>query len=271
MPRRIADSDDSISLFPFMSILVCLIGSLTLMITALMAGQASQDQSQEIIERHEEFTRIEADMAADRSELDALRELIADALDMQKDLELALAEVAELEKEQSERLERMDVASDYAQMLAEANRLRQRIAEIENDPAELQKQIDELQAEIERMQAGPEEAVVQVRPGGSGVDIEPTFVECTANGVVVHKGDEPLQIRTGDLDSEEGEFRKLLARVAATPKAEIVFLVRPDGVSTYNRARSIARTFYTADGYARNGKLPVPSQGNIDLSVFSKL
>ena len=270
MPRRPSDSDDSISLFPFMSILVCLIGSLTLMITALMAGQASQDQSEEVIERHEAYTRIQADMAEDQAELDALQELIADALDLQKDLQLAREEVAELEKDHADGLERMDVASNYAKMLAESNRLRTRISEIENEPAKLQKQIAELQAEIERMNAGPEEAVVQVRPGGSGVDIEPTFVECTANGLVVHEGEEPQQILSGDLDSEEGEFRKLLARVAAGAKAEIVFLVRPDGVGTYNRARAAARSHYTADGYAKNGKLPVPSQGHIDLSVFGE-
>jgi hypothetical protein len=43
----------------------------------------------------------------------------------------------------------------------------------------------------------------------------------------------------------------------------MVFLIRPDGVNTYNVARDIARQHYV-----KNGKLAVGGQGEIDLSRF---
>lgn len=269
MSRRASQSAE-LSLFPFMSILVCLIGSLTLMITLLMATQTASDQSADTLDRYRRYSEIQADLAFLKSELNALEELIQDAEHLQEQTRRALEEVAALEQEQQSRLARVDANSEYARMLAEANALRKRLAEIEHDPEELDRQIQALQQEIARRKAGPEEAVVQVRPGGSGVDIVPTFVECTATGLVVHGGPEPVRIRGGDITAAGGEFYRLLERVAATPKGEIIFLIRPDGVGTYNTARNFARSQYTPSGYAKTGKLPVPTQGHIDLSIFSR-
>jgi hypothetical protein len=263
-------SGDIMSLFPFMSILVCLIGSLTLMITLLMATQANSDQSEETLARYHKYTELEADIAFAQSELASVEELIQDARHLQDQTQKALDEVAAIEKQQHNQLARVDASSDYAKMLAESNELRKRIADLEQDPEQLQQEIAKVEAEVARRKAGPEEAVVQIRPGGSGIDIEPTFVECTATGLVVHGAGEPVRIRAADIAQPGGEFFKLLEQVAGTPKGEIVFLVRPDGVGTYNTARGAARTLYTANGYAKNGKLPVPSQGNIDLNIFRK-
>lgn len=269
MAKRAPDEGSSVSLFPFMSILVCLIGGLTLMITAMMAGQASQDQSQEVVDRYEQYTKLQADAQHDAAELEKLRRLIAEAQKLREQSRLALDEIAALEKKQKEEADRSG-ARDYHQVLAEANRLRKRIAEIELDPARLQATIDQLRQEVTKRDAGPEEAIVQIRPGGSGLDIVPTFVECTATGVVVHEGAEPLRIRAGDLAKEDGEFRKLLERVSGVPKGQVIFLVRPDGVATYGAARQVARTHYGPHGYCKIGKLPVPTQGQIDLRLFRR-
>jgi hypothetical protein len=269
MARKKSDGD-SVSLFPFMSILVCLIGSLTLMIAALMAGQMNSEQSQETIERYQRYSEIMADVEAEKTELDSLRKLLADAERIHKDLQAALEEAALLDKKQKELLTRVDENTEYGRLLAEANRLRKRVADLEPEPARLQEMIKKLEEEAARKKAGPEEAIVQIRPGGSGVDIEPTFIECTATGLVVHEGAEPQRIRTGDIGNETLGLPRLLAKVAAAEKGQVIFLVRPDGVDVYNAARNFARGYYTVDGYAKNGKLPVPSQGNIDLIIFRK-
>lgn len=269
MGRR-SSSGAEMSLFPFMSILVCLIGSLTLMIAILMATQTNSEQSDQTVERYRQYSQLQADIAFAKSELQSVESLIQDASHLSAETRKALEEVAKLEAEQKKHLERVDANSEYARMLAEANDLRKRISEIEKDPEALQKQIAELEKEVARRQAGPEEAVVQIRPGGSGVDIVPTFVECTSTGLVVHGGAEPLRIRAGDIAAPGGEFHKLLQRVAGTPKAEIIFLVRPDAVGTYNSARNTSRTFYFDSGFAKTGKLPVPTLGSLDLSVFGQ-
>ena len=268
MARRRKEEAEAVSLFPFLSILACLIGVLTLMITALALGQMDREQSQDDLARYEHYTELQATLEDDQAELKALQTLVSDAAELERQLQAALAELELLEADQAEVMQREDVDSEHARMLAESNRLRRRIAEIENDPAELRKLIDELQSEIEQRNAGPSEAVVQVRPGGSGVEIEPTFVECTASDVAILGGPEPVRIRLGDLDQPGGKFHQLLDSVAGTPRGQVIFLVRPDGVGAYNTARNVARSHYSEDGYARHGKLPVPSQGHIDLSVF---
>jgi len=264
-----------ISLFPFMSILVCLIGCLTLMISILTVGQMGKEQSQEVIDRYHEYTKLKADAAQDAAELEKLRKMIANAEDLLAQVRRALQEAKLQEKKQKEQsLQKEESnrasAQELHEVLAEANRLRQRISELEPVPAKLQKTIEELAKEVKKRNAGPEEAIVQIRPGGSGLDIAPTFVECTATGVVVHEGKEPSRILAGDLAKPDGEFRKLLDRVAATPKGQVIFLVRPDAVGTYNAARDVARTHYGPKGYCKTGKLPVPTQGNIDLSTFRR-
>jgi uncharacterized protein YlxW (UPF0749 family) len=267
---RRKSSGDTMSLFPFMSILVCLIGSLTLMITLMMATQANSDQSEDEVDRYREYTELEADIAAAQSELKDLDDLMQNARALQDQVRKALAEVSATEKQQAEHLQRVDAGSDYAKMLAEANDLRKRIATLEQEPAALKAEIERLEKEVQKRNAGTEEAVVQIRSGGSGVDIDPTFVECAATGLVIHGASEPQRIVGAEIGAQGGEFYKLLERIAGTPKGEVVFLVRPDGVNTYNAARNAARSMYTTNGYAKVGKLPVPSQGNIDLSIFRK-
>lgn len=269
MAARKKDNSDAVSLFPFMSILVALIGSLTLMIAVLSAGQMNQEQSQDVIDRYKDYSEIKAQVERDRAQLEKLKQLLGDTDQLHEQIRLAADEAAALEKKHKDFRDRV-AASGHDKLLAEANRLRQRITDLEPDPAKLQKTIKELEAEVKKRKAGPEEAIVQIRPGGSGVDVVPTFVECTSTGVVIHEGKEPLRIRAGDLNKEDGDFHKLLDRVAGTPKGQVILLVRPDAVGTYNTARYVAQTHFGPNGYCRTGKLPVPSQGNIDLSIFRR-
>ncbi len=272
MARRKQAEGEAVSLFPFLSILACLIGTLTLLIMALALGQMGREQSEDVVSRYENFTRLKADVAFQESELEALLELIRQAEALADRLRLANEEIARLEQEQQNMLARQDVNSEYAQLLAEANRLRKRLTEIQGEPKLLDEKIAALEEEIRRRQAGPEEAVVQIRPGGSGVNIDPVFVECTAQDIVVLDDDESknIRIRVGDLDKLEGEFLRLLDRTAAQKNGQVIFLVRPDAIGTYNHARNVARNHYGPNGYCKNGKLPVPSQGKIDLSIFRR-
>lgn len=269
------EDDAGISLFPFMSILVCLIGGLTLMISILTISQMGSKQSQEVIDRYHEYMKLKAQSEQDAAELEKLRKMMANGAKLLADVRAALEEAKLLEKQQKDEAAKkaqanQSSAEKFHEILAESNRLRLRLGEIEPMPKKLQTDIDELQKEVKKRKAGPEEAIVQIRPGGSGLDLVPTFVECTATGLVVHEGKEPARILTSDLAKEDGEFRKLLDRVAGTPKGQIIFLLRPDAVNTYNAARNVARTHYGPHGYCKNGKLPVPTQGNIDLSIFRR-
>jgi len=44
----------------------------------------------------------------------------------------------------------------------------------------------------------------------------------------------------------------------------VIFLLREDGLNSYNRAAGWAENRYAV----RHGKLPLPGQGAVDLSLF---
>lgn len=271
MAKRKRSDGESVSLFPFLSILACVIGTLTLMITAVVLGQMDREQSPEVRQRAEEFEKLQQQLAADREEVEKLKQLMAAAEDLREELAAALDEISQLEREQKAQLDESGKTdSEGAKLLAEANRLRKRIAELEPDLPELKIQIEQLEQELKSRKDPPQEAEVVVRPGGSGVKLDPTFVECTTNGVVILDEKNPITIRRGDLNKEGGAFHQLLDRVAGTKDGTVIFLMRPDAVGTYNTARNVARTHYGPNGYCPNGKLPVSTQGRIDLSLFKQ-
>lgn len=264
MARRRKEEGEAVSLFPFLSILACVIGALTLMVMAVSVGSIDESESPEAEERMMDAAEIELDMELDLAELERLRQLMEEAKERLALLEAAKEELARLEKEREDATQD---AGEFVDELAQIKRLRERIVDLKADIPNLDEQIAELEKQVE--EAGkPKEAEVVVRPGGSGLDMEPTFVEVTANGVVVHDGKEPKIVRTGDLNRKDGRFHELLETVAATPKGIVIFLLREDGIGTYGRATYVARTHYGDDGYAKYGKLPIVGQGRIDLSQF---
>ena len=131
----------------------------------------------------------------------------------------------------------------------------------------LDEQIKALQKQIADKE-NPKEADVVVRPGGTGFDLEPTFVEVTATGVVIHDGEEPKTVRRADLNRKGGRFHKLIDRVSEIDKGIIILLLRDDGVGTYGTVTYVLRSHYGPNRFARYGKLPILGQGRIDLSTF---
>ena len=72
-PRR--NEDEGVSLFPFMSILACLIGILTLMISVSMtANQQKQGLTQEEVVRAKQNDQLKRKMAKIQVDVDALKE-----------------------------------------------------------------------------------------------------------------------------------------------------------------------------------------------------
>ena len=264
MARQKRPNTEAVSLFPFLSILACVIGTLTLMITALALGQMEKQQDPEVVRRALEHEKLQAENEARQKEVDRLSRLLADASALREALALALEELKKLENRKDKETKKATGGKKLnAPLLAEANLLQKRIDELDPESKELQKEIRRLQAELSKRKSPPKEAENKIQPGGSGVDLDPTFVECTADGVRILEGSNPF-IRRTDL-SKSKPFLDLLDGVSKKPKGSVIFLIRDNAVGTYNSAHSIAR-----GRYCRDGKLPVAGKGNIDLSVFKK-
>jgi hypothetical protein len=267
MARRRGKQKRSVSLFPFLSILACVIGTLTLMITALALGQMDTDDVASL-DRFEQ--------AQDRLEklLDAIERLKREIAELEKNADEDRKQLAELrielqrlllEKQQlMDQLDKEEEEPEIEIPVVDTESHEKRMAQLSEELNEQEERKKELEAQLKKRKEPPEEAEVIIRPGGTGVDLDPTFVECAASGIVIYEKEPPTRVHRNDLATDE-TFLALLDRIAAQPKASVIFLVRDNGLATYNAASAVA-----AERYARQGKLPVIGHGKIDLTLFKK-
>jgi hypothetical protein len=278
MARSKPSVDDSVSLFPFLSILACIIGILVLMITAITLGQIGQDKASaadaadeaklaqaeaEAKARVEAYKQLRNALQTDEQQARRLQALLLDAATVRENLAAARAELQALEAKQTDAQKKLQLAKlDQAKKLADAARLKAEIDALTKRLPSLLEQIKRLKAELAKRKAPPEEAQVRVLPSGSGTNLNATFVECAAASLVLHDTPKGLRVPIAQAGASK-EFAALLNQVKTQKGGTVVFLVRPDGVGTYNSARSIARSRGVL-----NGKLAIAGQGKLDLSLF---
>jgi len=265
MGRRPDSGDNEVSLFPFLSILACIIGVLTLMIATLALSQMDT----EAVAAAEEFEKVEKQLLEKQTAVDQLKQEFDDKV---KTLDSDNAEKQKLVEQLQKKLE--DLAAQFLLAQKKAKTLDQ---EKDKKKGELQLQpLDELKAELKEQKAllaqlvkdlegkklPPEEAEFSVLPGGSGVGVIPRFIECTKTELVLHNREGEVRVRAGGMETNE-DYLKLLNDVAGEPNAKVIFLVRDDGVHVYNKANRIGQALEVPAG-----KLPVLGHGRINLRHF---
>lgn len=252
MARQPTSNEDDVSLFPFLSVLACIIGTLTLMIAALALGEMDN----ETVISSEQYEQVQQRLTTVRAEVDQLKKLTAGASDRRRELAAARASLKALEQRiAAAKKESGEV--EPAEPMPEID-----LPALEKELAELADQVKKLEQLVAQRNRPPEEAEVVIKPGGSGVDIDPRFVECRSDSIVIYADKEPLRIPKSQI-GQDANFVGLLEKVAKSPRASVVFLIRDDGIGTYAAARGVAQAHY-----AKNGKLPVLGHGKIDLSLF---
>lgn len=256
-------------MFPFLSVLVCVIGVLTLMIAAIAMAQMDDDAVAEI-EEAEQYERNLERIEEYEEQQDELQALIAEAEAIANQLDQARRELERLEEEEEEAEEREEEFRERnLTLLAEADNLRREIRQLEEELEELREQIEQIKEEIEEREKPPDPPDVVIQPGGTGeFDAQAmdkvVFVECRSDAIYVYHdldGEEVERFSNRNMD-ENLDLIRLLDRWAVNDN-RIVFLVRDDARRTLSRAESVAssRGVY-------NGKLPLIGHGEIDLSVF---
>ena len=266
MARRSKNSV-TVSLFPFMSILACVIGTLTLLITGMALGQMDN----EVVHSAERYDKVKRQIEKEKRRIQELEEKLKEAEsganDELKKLADAKMRLEELERQREALFaaaEKPEKETEIEVPIVDEDKHKKRIAAIQEELQELNAQIAALQSKVAEL-GDVEESKVIIQPSGSGVDLNPTFVECRISELVFLEEDPPRRVRRADMGADEG-FRELLAKISKDPKGIVIFLVREDALGTYFAAYDIAR-----QRYARAGKLPVIGQGQIDLSVFKQL
>jgi multidrug efflux pump subunit AcrA (membrane-fusion protein) len=275
--KRSREAGDTVSLFPFLSILTCVIGTLMLMITAIamarmsrpLPGGPDEVTDPEVLRAMaiNEFNEELASLGDEAGRIEVrIAELELQARAAEKELAAAKAEFERLQQQreqlsEAEKKSRTDRVR-YTRYTAAAQQSAERIKQLEAELAKLQPAVEQLREKLKKEGKLPEEQEIKIQPSGSGVDLRPSFVECGGSGVVLHEGPEPRRLKLAELATDQ-QWATLLERVKAVPSGVLIFLVRSDGIPTYLAVQRIAQ-----QAYVRNGKLPVVGQGKIDVSHF---
>jgi hypothetical protein len=265
MSRARAQSGPSISLFPFLAVLLCTMGSLLVVLvifsrSAKQAGIAAAEQA-----------RAEAAAAADaeRQELELARDEIGWRIDHMRsirdrtaeDLAKARMQLAGTEENARQLADELDALARMVEALESeaANADDRTILELERKLAEARKAFDEAK---ERLADKPPAYAVVPYEGVNGTHRRPLYIECCIDGVYL----QPEGIRFGPADFEgppgpgnplASALRAAREHIAKSPRESgdpnvqpyPLLIVRPSGVMAYYAARESIQSWGSEFGY----------------------
>ena len=273
MAKRARDSGGTVNLFPFLSILICIIGCLTLIIVVmnLIAMSKGEGRTSEEVERAREYVLLEKEREEKQQEQDKLRQLIENLIQQNKDVLTARDKLAML-KTMLENQE--DIDKSRQELIAKFNLLQTTNKKLVADEKFLQEEIKKKEEELAKRESPPEPAALRVRPSGSSATTRPYFAEISDRGVYLHHSltEEPIAIPIASLNQSE-EFINFLKGIAAEPYNRLIFLVRgtPGAVKTLREASALVSGFNRANGTEIiPGRLPLPGEGKVDLQMFAR-
>lgn len=273
MARKRKDTGTSVNLFPFLSILVCIIGCLTLIIVVLnlIAMTKTEGREPEEVERAREFALLKQAEEEDQKQYDELRALVDALVRMNQDL-LAKRQKLALLKEMLESAEKIDASRE--ELIAKFQLLSQTNVRLVSDQERLAMEIEELAKELAQRQVPPDPPALQVRPSGSGANTQPFFVEVADAMLLIHHSltEPPVEVPAGSVEISE-EFRQLLDTVASRPFHTLILLVRGSEGAVANLAKvnSTVTAFNERTGAGIiPGRLPLPGEGKVDLALFAQ-
>ncbi len=275
MAKRRASGEGEVSLFPFLSILACLIGALVLMIVVLVISQMgkAEGRTPEEIQRAQDYIKLKKEIE-ERKELDVvLKEKLATLEKLQKAIEEKQQQFIKLRKLLSTSKDIQDANLKISQqMQKELDDLLLEIEGMKKQQTESKKEIEALMAEIKKRQVPPDKKIppVVVQPSGSGMaeDSKVYFVEAAGGGLKILGawGEDYRLSATAEVVVADAAYNHFLAEIAKNPKSLLLFLIRDDGQGAFNNGAGRAANDYNI----RVGKLPIPGKGVLDLAMFDK-
>lgn len=254
-----------------MSILACLIGILTLMISVSM--QLKQSQSEGHTEEEKALALENRDL---KKKAEAILAATRTAEEKRKKDNSSSAQLAELKDRKillTDKLQELSRAKDPDKTDAALQKaielMRKEIAALKSERPPLSKKLEELKAELAKRKNPPKKIEsVTVRPGGSGLGKAARlfFVECNSTGLVlIDESGKETPVATAAIATST-TYRSFLEEVKRSSDSMVLFLIRKEGAEAYNSAAVLAESKFEV----RTGKLPIPNNGKIDLSLFRK-
>ncbi len=146
MARRASAGDDNVSLFPFLSILVCVIGILTLMIVASSLGDIGKKPDPILVERTNRYQELQKQIAQSKTDVAELEKRLQGS-------ELGEARISAVQKEYDrvqELMKQQEGAKEALKRTAELAQLRDSLKARLQQLEEEQKTRTSLAAELDK-------------------------------------------------------------------------------------------------------------------------
>ena len=169
-----------------------------------------------------------------------------------------LGEVAPSQSDDALAKERLD------EQLARLQALEAEAPDVSDDVADrIRREVERLRLQLEQLPDTPDDVKEKIKlvSFGTGAALRPSFIECHADGLLIHSSGARVP---ADSIKDSAVFSDELKAVQAGRRA-VVFLVRDDGVKTYQQAVEIARAVCD-----RVGAAPILRDAAIDWSQFDE-
>jgi biopolymer transport protein ExbD len=273
MAKRRHSSSDEILLVPFLDILCSLIGVLVLIIVVLTVSmtQQTEGRTEEEMQRAMDALALKKELAKQQTQDVKVKDLLA-----------KLQELLKEQKEKGERLARLrkllttskDVQMQNEQMsqalLKELDNLLLEIEGLKKQIVDSKAEIAKLMEEIKKRQVPPDKKppAVVVQPSGSGTEASKLFfIEASGAKLAFQLGDKKETVAATEATIiASAPLNYFLTQVAKDKQAQLVFLLRDDGTTAYNRGGGWAQGKYGI----KVSRLLIPGQGDIDTKLFGE-
>jgi hypothetical protein len=262
MSKRSRGNDYAPSTFPFLAVLLCVIGALILLLVISVTNSraSAKNEVQEELSQAIEQAKENSDYLVSISEeLQARRQQVKKQIESRR-TELARTEdhITRLEKELEDAIARLraleDTSSKSENSLDNSSRIEQLKDRIEEEKRKLSEKIEQQKDQTPAFSIIPYD-------GANRTTRRPVYLECTQEGVVIQP--EGILITMEDLGPPHGPGNPLDAalrvlRTAYQARDNVygitippypLLLVRPDGIHSYALARSAMSGWDDQFGY----------------------
>ncbi len=245
------------SLFPFLAVLLCTMGSLVLILMLIVAG--AQSSAKEIVA--ESQNQIEEAQGLLAHAKHAFTKQLAEG---RVSLEKKRLVLQHLEEHIQELLTELDELKRTAELVdAEQSQDQRQEEDLQATISELEKQLTEATRELKQKLEKPDgdKPIFAIIPyqGSKGTHRRPIYLECTSEGVIIQP--EGISVPISDLRPPYGPGNPLDAALrtvraefppsngAVTSTAYPLLVVRPSGIRTYALARAAMSGWDDQFGY----------------------
>ena len=242
-----------VTLFPFLSIMVCVIGLLTMLLCGSILSQISTAPS----DAAGAYADVERQRQATEDEVARIRKTLAEAERVRALLAALSAEKAQLTQKPAD--PREAERRRQAELLIRKQQLKEDLDRLDKNWASLDGRVEATGKELTKKKAEGAGSI-SVLPSGSREDLVPRFVECTGTGLILYP-DKTIVAQGSIAGSAELQRCAREVKTNQGKKWSLVFLIRRGGVKSYDLACKVVQGIG-----APYGALPVPSDRPLDLS-----